>query len=252
MAKIHKTLHFLLMIGFLTCTTFSCTIISPEPELPYSENSGNYSFDKNTLFNLLEQGSLDVFTPVPDVSLSPTPWTPSRNQLSFADYLVVAQVFHQWKWSEPMSKWSLNKLEYHVPCGNTLDKPSFAEIVLFNINHQGEKDTRLVHKILIGYPDNTLYWSEAERYPVNENWQVIDLTKILMPAEEALKIAEVNGGSAIRLSVNNDCRINIFTPNLSESDWLIEYNFYSADKGWFQILKAYVDKSSGKYRIDRP
>ena len=250
--KSKKNSTLLLVTILILGVILACEIIPPEPERDHSEDYGEYTFDPNTILDSLAKGDLNRFISITETLSTPTPQTSNDIQLEFTDLLYIAQKFHQFHWSEPVADWNLHQLQYQVECSNFKGKPSFLEIVLYKIIRSQETDTRLVHTIQIGHPDGTIYWTEATRYPVNENWQVIDLTKNTISAEEALKIAEGNGGMEVRLSADNNCRINILAPDLSKKEWLVRYASYSPDTGWRYLLEVYVDKTSGEFRVVHP
>jgi len=252
MVNFGKQYKLLTAAALILGAIIACMIIPPEPELPHAENSGNYSFNENSIFELLAQGNLDVFTPIPEVPSFPTPSASYTRRMNFNDFLVLAQAFHRWQWDEPISNWNLYELEYQVDCEDVEGGPSFVSITLFKISNSFEKETRFVHTIQIGHPSGTIFWTEAERYPVNENWHAIDLTQIKISAEDALKIADENGGLEARLSANNNCRIDVLAPSLSKNEWLVEYASYSSSDGWRYLLEVYVDKESGEFRIVHP
>ncbi|MCI0552597.1 MAG: hypothetical protein L0287_16725, partial [Anaerolineae bacterium] len=54
-------------------------------------------------------------------------------------------------------------------------------------------------------------WGGGWKYPysVFGKWKYFDLARLTVHLEDALQIAEDNGGRLARLSVNNLCRINL-------------------------------------------
>jgi len=242
-------------VALILGTAFACcilSIISPETERGHSGNDGEYAIDIDMALDSLAQGNINIFVPLPETPGLPTSESTTRINWSFTDLLNIGQAFHQWHWKETINEWNLNKLEYQVDCKDAELAPYFVWLELFRISQAKGMKIRSTHTIQIGIPEAVVYWSESERYPVTENWRSIDLAQINISAEQALKIAEENGGHETRLFVENNCRIYLVAPYSAENEWLVRYASYSPDEGWRYLLEAYVDKETGEFRIVHP
>jgi hypothetical protein len=69
-------------------------------------------------------------------------------------------------------------------------------------------------------------------------WKSIDLSKLQVSAEDAIKIAENNGGREARLNVQNQCGIHLLLMPERYKGWLVDYQ--SAD---FEIM---IDPYTGE------
>ncbi|MGB8983662.1 MAG: hypothetical protein WCC12_17465, partial [Anaerolineales bacterium] len=71
------------------------------------------------------------------------------------------------------------------------------------------------------------------------------ITQFSITSDQALQIAERNGGSGVRRTVGNTCRIvltaNHLSPFPDRDDWLVDY-----DRALFSM---YVNPYTGKHRI---
>jgi hypothetical protein len=74
----------------------------------------------------------------------------------------------------------------------------------------------------------------------------LDLANIKISAEEALRIAELNGGRDARLAVDDQCSIDIeLDANSNNGNWLVTYNSYRSIK----LLRIEIDKTDGNSAI---
>jgi len=71
---------------------------------------------------------------------------------------------------------------------------------------------------------------------------------IKIPAEQALLIADENGGSVVRQALNAQCRIVIgLKAGIQGNDWRIRYEPINQPS----VFEIAVDERTGKYRILR-
>ena len=83
-------------------------------------------------------------------------------------------------------------------------------------------------------------------FSIIDRWYTVDLTSYKITADDALQVAEENGGKEARSRVKNDCRILIRTPNHENDDrWDVSYYFGVN----FEML---VDPYSGQYQFSTP
>lgn len=56
-------------------------------------------------------------------------------------------------------------------------------------------------------------------------WKEIDLGKLKVTMDDALRMAEANGGKAARQAANNNCSITItLVPNVDDGNWHVYYD----------------------------
>jgi len=116
--------------------------------------------------------------------------------------------------------------------------------VFYNILDSEDGKSRIVHNINIDPARSEInVW--AEKYsPLVMKWKAIDLEETNITADDALLIAETNGGREIRKSVDNECNISVsFSPVPGSFDgWEIRY--YQNPGTLFELK---VDPTNGEY-----
>jgi hypothetical protein len=242
--KMHKPL---LVIMAVFITILACQIFPPEAEREVFSDDGDYIFDTNAILDSLAQGESDLFIPLVQTTDTPNNDSKIRDNWDYTDLLNIAESFHQWKWKESINVWNVSELRYYIECDDVESGPSILSIELFRVDNSARQGTRFVHRIVIGNPSGTIYWSETKRYPATENWQSADIAEFKIPAKTALKIAEQNGGQDLRMALS-DCRVFVtIAPHLSKQEWVVRYETNLLD-GWHDLLDVYVDKESGESR----
>jgi len=89
---------------------------------------------------------------------------------------------------------------------------------------------------------------KLEYAPDEGGYQAIHWDDIRIPAEQALLIAEENGGAVVREALNNQCRITIsLTAGVQGNDWWIYYEPLNQPS----VFEIAIDEKTGKYRILR-
>jgi hypothetical protein len=89
-------------------------------------------------------------------------------------------------------------------------------------------------------------WGSDESYPqpiLFYKWNDIDLLASTITAEEAIKIANINGGEIARLKEENNCYINLRTPasfRSNNDNWSIDIISNQL------IFKVYIDPYTGR------
>lgn len=230
----------------LVATLFGCRFFSMENEEQVSSDEGAYAIDSQTILQSLTNGDTQVFTSLtatpdatPQTNLPPVHW-------SQANYFQIAQAFNEMKWKESLDSWKFNDIFFRLDCDFVSLGPQFASFKIFKTIHTREEDSRLVHYIHIDPQQDRVSWGKTEYYPQVDNWSYLDLTKIKIPVEGALNIAENNGGQQARLAVNNNCNIFIsMVAGLRDNDWQVWYSGNGSDK----LFIIEIDEQSGEYQI---
>jgi hypothetical protein len=191
-------------------TTITCQLWSSLGNIKVAEmsnNQGYYAIDTDTILKSIAQGKTDVFfsqnaTPevVAPLSSKPIQW-------SQADYFRVAEALSEFVWNEPLEDWNLDNVLFRLDCEDVNSGPQFAAFSYFKIIHTREQESRLVHNLLIDPFGHSVSWQETEYYPNNLVVKRTDLSQQNILAEDALSIAEKNGGLEVRSSAGNACII---------------------------------------------
>jgi len=169
-----------------------------------------YKINPESILSSLDHVGENVFTPE-----ATTPENPIFDQpFSWhqADYLKIASALHSVVWKESLKGWKLYYMHFSASCRDNPNGFEFGEFVYFKtIPYKGWLKDYEVRGLQVApqYGDVASGGSEYYPGPLFGGWKSIDLDKIKITAEEALKIAEENGGQATRLSVQNNCTIQL-------------------------------------------
>jgi hypothetical protein len=202
----------------------------------------DYAFDPETILPALGRGTTTVFTPA--VATPEADWVPP---VSFhwrqADYLKIAGAFYQFKWNENINTWHLYSMKFRKDCANNSDGFYLGKIAYFKDSDETSHSHYLFRELSISPMDKELTWEgDVFRQPPLFGWFSIDQIKI--SADDALEIAEKNGGKEARLKVKNACTIYVsIIPNPDRDyKWRVSYDSYDT----FEIQ---IDPYSGSHNI---
>lgn len=180
---------------------------------------GYYQFNLRTILASLDQGKMDAFIPSAmdpndvDIEYDNIAWTQ-------ADFLRVASALSQKIWNEPLDLdgWAIYSFYFIGECSDNFDGFDDFHIVYYKTVKTGWETVYSARYLTLTPWRGTVRWagdgefSELFIFP----WGNIELTKFKTTAEQAVQIANKNGGK-----VNQDrCRIRA---DIRDGDWRIEY-----------------------------
>jgi len=222
---------------------------SPEiKEEQISSGEGVYTFDSQTILQSLAQSETSVFTLQLSTPESPRTGLPPV-QWSQVDFYRIAQAFHEFAWQEPIESWKLNELFFKLDCEHAPLGPQFMSLDLFKSVHVRQTNSRLWRAIFIKPQQNQVSWIGIEYYPERSRWSSLDFAQIKIPAEQALQIAESQGGQEARLAAENKCWIDgALVAGLRDNDWRIAYT----GEGLVRLFEINIDEQTGTYKIVYP
>lgn len=169
----------------------------------------SYQIDPNTIIAALDAGKTDVFTPVDSFQPAAAP----NGFVSWQqdDFLKVARSLHQTVWAEPLTGWRLYSMHFSSACQD--DPRGFTEgdFYYFKTTFRDNGKIRYTTQDFFIFPQHgQATWGGGSNFPHPLfGWQNIRLGRIQITAEDALTIAEENGGRESRLLVNNKCSIHV-------------------------------------------
>jgi hypothetical protein len=232
----------LLMVG-LFCR--SCYL--NDKETSYSRGEGRYTFDPATVLAALARGEEDVFvayegTPGPTAAVQQAPVCWGQ-----AGFLHLVQALHQQVWHDRAEDWGFRILIFLLDCEDVPFPQQFGAI-LFRPAPPGKdgRTRRFERHINIDLRQGTIEWHESE---ISPNWHTLpplDLDRITVTAEQALQIAEQQGGRDARLGVGNECQVRLtVVGGLRDNDWEVDY----ARTVSAPLFTIRVDEQTGAYRV---
>ena len=220
----HSGKRFILLALLAINVLSSCRIYDDRLELPKDGPWRFYSINSETILNQLDRGNMDVFnllaaTPevISSIPATSIHWTQ-------ADYFRIAQALHQRSLGEPLGDQNLYSVSFTMGCSE-IEQGTFsrAEFESFKVIQTGEEETRFERSMTITPLENSVNILEVQYQPSVKIRKSFSLTQYRITAEEGLQIAEKNGGSKIRLGVNNKCQISAIAPSSDGKGWHITY-----------------------------
>jgi len=241
--KIKSTSKSFLAMIIIAFTILGCQFGETRSSLPVEPSA--YSFDTKTILESIARGKDDTFTPL-DASSETLEETFQSESADWkqADYLVVADALHKVVWGESLSSWKIHSMIFRLSCSELQQGYLDSQFVFYKILDSDNDKSRIVHNLVINPTIGEAY-IQAEKYThLVMGWEVIDLEENHVTADDALLIAETNGGREIRKSVDNECNISVsFSPVSGSFDgWKIRY--YQNPGTLFELK---VDPANGEY-----
>ncbi len=183
-------------------------------------------FNADTLLASLDRGTADVFVnaPAADKEFSyilnsdPPPWHQ-------AEYVRIATAAFQYIWGETPREWNLYRMTFDTRCASVGSGFAVADFVFFRpvwIHGTLHYTGRQIWMLPL---DNVITWGGGANYPHPVlGWKSIDLEHLKISADEALRIAELNGGQTGRLGAGNGCLIHLtLLPDAYGGEWSVMY-----------------------------
>jgi len=235
------TLIFLAVLSAALCTVFAPFWSDSHPRYPSStggfHDHGDYKINLATIVGSLDHGDTNVFITEPEI-----PNTPSSSRIlwHYSDFLKVVNALYQHVWHEPLSDWKAYEVLLSTSCENNLkgfetSRFTFIKTVWIggSLFYAGRSMT-----ILPNY--DTVSWGGGTNFahPIF-GWKTYDLNRFKISADDALRIAEENGGEKNRVTYNNRCDIVL---SLGDTGWMVAYDHFTIDidpyTGTFKVLST--------------
>lgn len=204
-------------------------------------DTGSYKINPETILESLRRNDINVFapelaTPEAPVFDKPILWNQS-------DYQEITAALHQLVWKEPLDGWSVYGMKFRTSCPENSSGFTYGEITYFKSIFITGGVLYLISEIEIAPLYGDASWSRSTNYsdPLF-GWKNIDLGKIKVNAEDALRIAEGNAGKAARISVQNQCRITVGLSG--DSAWKVAYDENSSSSLYLYRIK--IDPYTGQ------
>ena len=207
------------------------------------DSYGFFRINPETILASLKNGDKEVFLPEerdveenvwggPILYELPVPWRQS-------DYLMVANALNHFVWKDTLDNWGLFSMDFSTNCQ---DIPSgFREggFEFFKTSFADFGRLRYTTRSLYMTPEYlSVVWGGDSNFPHPLlGWKGIDLSRVKISADDALKIADENGGREARLEVNDKCYASV---HLRPEFW----NGWSVSIGPF--FKIYIDSYTGE------
>jgi hypothetical protein len=175
----------------------------------YFRDPRYYKINPKTVLADLDRGQTDVF--MPEVATPEAPLLDGSISWHQADYMKVAKALFEFEWREPMYGWRLFSMGFDATCRDDPAGFDSSQFYYFTtiVYDDGEKGN-IGRQVLITPQYGHVIAGGNAYYPYKwPGWRSLDLDKVVITAEDALRIAEENGGREARLSVQNKCKIRL-------------------------------------------
>ena len=178
-----------------------------------------YKIESETILVALDRGETEVFT-----KLNATPETPLfAKPVAWyqSDYLKVAGALHKFVWKESVETWSLYYMGFNTLCKDNFGGFDWGNVSYFKADSKMDRSTGYnYHGFQIIPEDGYVISGSNQYFPYKKpGWNSVDLENIIISAEDALRIADENGGQTARMSVQNQCSITVGL--LRDFDWKV-------------------------------
>lgn len=250
MKQICRKAQISIFLFILTILTTGC---GPGPILPENENltsleEKTYIIEPSTILQSLAEGKAGVFTlltsPTPAVDL---PFNPTPVKWKQSDYFFVASALFRFEWNETPENWKLRQMGFSSDCRDSSQGFQGGIFEFFKIVQTPSGDSRLVRMLFISPGRNNVSLSYGEYNPVSNDWGSIDLGQVKVTVDDALKIAEENGGADFRAKASNDCVIRAnYNPDGRYNGWVLGYSSMKLPSFAMEI-----DAQTGVHKIIR-
>jgi hypothetical protein len=194
---------------------------------------GFYEIYPETILDSLNRGETNVFTPASEEIWNREEPYYDSIQWSQADYLRIANALSQEVWHEPLDlkEWKVLSLSLDQDCVD--NRQGFYDFSIVYFQNAGVSFwNRSYHaRIIEFYPwQGIIRWGDSTfSDAILPGWGQVDINDFKLTADDAVLIAEENGGSKARQEVDNVCGISVWLNGYSpinadtNNSWLINY-----------------------------
>lgn len=247
-----KNLTLLLLIAILATGSIMVYVVnpvfsdqttkSPSGLSDYFERR-DFKIDPTTILEDLENGNTDVFIPLittPEAYEKLYFAPPSWKQL---DYLNVSSALYEFAWGDNVNDWLIENMSFYGDCQYDPLNFDLFKITYFQDNGSQHYAAREID-IFPLYGGAAIGGGTSFPKPLF-GWKNINLEKLKITAEDALSIAEDNGGREFRLSHENKCEIFVLITS-RELRWQVRY--YS-DNTIGRAFEVTINPFTGEFKI---
>lgn len=203
-----------------------------------------YAINPENILSNLGHSEGDLFAPQVASPEKPTFEQPFEWHQS--DYLNIATALHEFVWKETLDGWNIYYMYFSAPCRDKPDGFDFGEVAYFKtVSYDAWLKNYVVYAAQITPRNGNVTSAGGATYPkpLFRSWKYLDPAQIAVTAEDALKIAEENGGQEARLSTQNKCNIQVKLSG--DFGWRV---FVYDDGSGSLLFNIEVDQETGKIK----
>lgn len=234
---------------FASCTPFDWgslpqRIIDEGKENQTGGLEESFAINSKNILGDLQKGKKDVFTQLPK-GILPTS-SIARVEWKQSDFLYIAQALHEHVWNDALDGWKIKYMRFNIKCVDISSSFQRLYITFFKSQESSKGSSRLTRTFYIQGDENLIEIDEVEYKPEIYKWLSIDMANVKIPVDEALQIAEQNGGEQFRNETGNNCYINAVIDQRENEKWLISYSSGSGDQE--KSFKIEINTLTGNYK----
>jgi hypothetical protein len=206
-------------------------------------HTGSYKINPDTILKSIDNGEPSLVF-LPETMMTPGASANREVNWTQAEYYKIAAALFEFVWKESLNKnWSIKQIGFSKKCGENPVGFEGASFVFNQLLFSGGRFRYASRAIEINPLDGEVLWGGDNTYQRSlfEKDQ-FDLDNFKITADDALRIAEENGGRAARQSVQNECDLQV---GLRLKGWDVKYYDYRANATG-TLFKITVDPYTGK------
>ncbi len=201
--------------------------------------TGTYGMDPNLALTAIEEHSSIPF--LAEEAILPPINSGTRTNWTQKEYSQAAQEFFTFVWKETLNRdWSIHKMSFFTDCRERPAGFSQSTFIYYQLIFQQGKLQYKGRAITISPAEGKVSWGGDSVFPRPILGRtMVDLDTLKITADQALEIAEQNGGAMKRQSLQNECNLRLYF----DGNWKVVY----ADKATgLSMLEIDVDPYTGK------
>ena len=244
MKRFGPTISATLAVVILIAAVLSCNIDQTEEQTNLF--SLFYTIEPTSLLESLQHGEA-AFTPVsqrPELIPVDQKVTVNWHQ---ADYFYIANALYEGVLGKTLQGWQLSSMDFALGCSKVQNGFQNGRFRFFSVVEDNNQESRLERFIVIDPSNNFVQVSETKYSPKLVDLKSIDITQLKISADQALQIAESNGGEEKRASVKNACSISSALTLDRRDRWYWDV-FYTRSDDRTLFFDIQIDPYTGEIR----
>ena len=182
-----------------------------------------FTINPGTILSSLNADTADVF--IPEIATPQSPAIQASVVWHQTDYQKIADALFERVWNEPSDNWNLYFMRFETSCGESLSGFESADFYYFEPHTIYNEKVYAGREIIIDpeYTDVSVGDGTGFPQPRFFGWKSINLNTVKISADQALFIADQNGGQKFR-SAKTKCNILVrLYPDVDGTVWHIFY-----------------------------
>jgi hypothetical protein len=205
--------------------------------------SGVFTYDRSTILKSTVILPHQFTTTTDLIAMGHLTGTPV--EWSMGDYLHVRDLFVIQLTPGESTDWKISKLFFKLNCDQTSSGFQMGNTESFRRDTDGHFSYRTERHVTTFPQYERLMYTETQFEPDILKVDSIDISRLKVTADDALRIAERNGGSAARAEADNRCNIYVTMLGWRGHYWEVEYAFGAGDRKNYTVN---VDGETGEVK----